>query len=589
MIKAIENLSSKNIVEAIRTRDYYRKNKTLTISESELPQLILACSIKNKNSVRDFTEIMTSVAIFLKRVTDGDKIPTEEIESAIEETQEKIIVFNDEKIVNGTIKDQTRYRALQEKIKEENKRRSEEAETEEEEVDSKFLDAFSEMKIAEDFCKHIDGEYIFNLDTKQWHRWNGKVWEIDNRTKIQGEYTKFSTCLFEILKEISDPAQNKAAYKRIVYFNSRQGMDNVITLAGRKLKCLNEDFNINDNLLNVRNGTIEFLDNDFSFRPHKKEDMISYICNVDYIPDDPVPKIWINHIEKIMRKDAKLIENIQYIFGYVLQGGNPLEKILICNGAGRNGKSVTLRTICYILGNYSEEINPIILMENGNKVNSPERIRMRGKRFILAQETRKQEDNVKDSFTLDSGFLKAASGKDKISLRNNHSNVMEEFYIKGLINLSTNNLPRIHDNTISFWDRLWMLPFHYYFPEEERDYHMDMKLREVANGIFNWCLQGWKNSKGSFDPADAVKDLIQDYQEDSDEYSIFLKDCIERKNNAAINASDFFLRYKAWCTRRNRIPVSETIFGNDMKNRFARKRNSMGNVYMDIEMKENWI
>ena len=445
----------------------------------------------------------------------------------------------------------------------------------------------SELEVADNFCNCIKKEFLYNLNTKLWHHWTGKVWGIDQRNEIKTEYRIFARTLYTLLVTAPDPEQRKKMFGRIQFFNSKTGQDNIINLVSHTLRCLSEDFDKNENYLNTQNGTIEFVNDDIIFREHRKEDMISHICNIEYNPEIPIPDIWTNHISTIMRGDKELIDNLQFILGYLLEGGNPLERFSFFTGTGRNGKSVTLRTMSYILGDYSIEVNPLALMEIGNKTNSPERKRMRGRRFILAQETRKQEDKANDLCVFDSGFIKACSGRDVLSFRDNHSNVMEEFYIKGQVVLSTNNRPKINDNSTAFWDRIIMIPFTHYFPEDERLPDIDKTFQENASGIFNWLIAGWRQYREvkQFKASEDVQALIDEYRTESDEYALFVRDCIEREPNNNVNVTDVLTLYKSWCKQNSCFPKTDTAFYKDMKVRYPKKHTKLGNVYLDIKLK----
>ena len=445
----------------------------------------------------------------------------------------------------------------------------------------------TELSCADGFLEQIGGRFVYNKSTKQWHKWNGKNWEIDVRDRIVSECKEYLYGLYKILPTLPTQAQQQTVFKKIQALNSRSGISNVVAITSTSALVLAEDFDTNENILNVKNGTIEFNGGEIVFREHRKEDMCSLIANVEYKPEVTPPEIWINHVATVMRGDAELIKNLQFVMGYALEGGNSLERFTFMTGSGRNGKSVTLRTYSHILGDYAIEVNPLSLMENGNKQASPERRKMRGKRFILAQETRKPDDQARDSFTFDSGFIKAASGKDKISARDLHTNNVEEFYVKGQVILSTNNLPKVNDNTTAFWDRIIIIPFNHYFPDSERIVDMDDRLRKESSGILNWLIEGWKifKTQQKFTPCQNVTDMIAEYRTEADEYSLFVRDCIERKVNSTVGVTDLYAAYSQWCRSTSQTPVMDRIFNKEFKNRYPKKRNAEGIVYLDIGIK----
>lgn len=446
---------------------------------------------------------------------------------------------------------------------------------------------FDEMRVSDQFCEHLAENYIYNKDTKLWHHWNGKVWEIDARDSIISEYVIFARCLYTKLPLIGDSEKRAKAFQRIQFFNSTNGRSHILQLAAHSLLMRSEDFDQNEDYLNLQNGTLEFVGDDIILREHRKDDLLSHICNVSYIPELGVSDTWVKHIKTVSSGDSDLGANYQFMMGYLLQGGNPLEKFTFMTGAGRNGKSVTLRTLSYILGDYAIDINPVTLMENGNKSNSPERKLMRGRRLITAQETRKNTDNVKDTCNIDTGFIKACSGRDAVSFRDNHGNVVDSFYVYGQIVLSTNNLPRVEDSTTAFWDRIVVLPFPHYFPDGERITNLDEVFRKESDKIFNWLIEGWRMYRKTkrFEPCAAVAEKIESYQMEADEYAPFVSAYITRDPDGTVSATDLYGLYQEWCRFMGRPIKSDVIFKKEFKIRYHSVKRNNGLVYVGIKLK----
>ncbi|WP_292427495.1 phage/plasmid primase, P4 family [Methanoregula sp.] len=446
----------------------------------------------------------------------------------------------------------------------------------------------TELAASDRFVEKISGECVFNASTNRWHYWNGRVWKIDDRSLIKNRCRTFVKSLYADLGDIERKSDRAEYLGDVEKLNTRRGIDNIVALAAIQLTKRSEDFDSNPHILNLQNGTIEFTPNGITFREHRKEDLCSFIGGCEYRPDEPVPEIWINHAHKIASEDPDLSKTIQTVLGYCLDGGNPLEKIVIAYGAGRNGKSVTFRTFSRILGGYSVNVNPLTLMETGNKTTSPERLKMRNTRLIIAQEPNKPSDqHQKDTTVLDSGFLKAASGKDLISARNLYSNNIEEFAVSGVVTLSTNPLPTVNDHSVAFWDRLVLLPFDYYFRPEERDSHIEDKFDAVLAGILNWFIQGWENyrKKDTIDLCETAKIVLNEYRCADDEYAGFVHDCIEERKGAEVLGTALYDEYVSYTKSRYGTVKNSTTFGRDMSSRFSKKRKTSGIVYRDIQLR----
>jgi putative DNA primase/helicase len=279
------------------------------------------------------------------------------------------------------------------------------------------------------------------------------------------------------------------------------------------------------------------------------------------------------------------------LHGYILEGGNPNEKVEIAHGAGRNGKSVTFRTLAKALGDYAVSINPDTLMTSGSSSErSPERLKMRGARLIIAQEPNKppEESHKKDLTTLDTGFLKAASGRDPISARFLHSNDVENFYITGVVVLITNPLPKVTDTSRAWWERLILSPFDCYIPEDEQDPELEEKFRGVLPGIMNWFIEGWekyRENKRKIPLCEAMVMDMDEYRSTDDEYAPFVSQHVEYKQGGMVTARQMYEAYKHHCEEHHRFPRVEKLFAISMGSRFSKYRKSSGVVYKDIMIK----
>lgn len=449
--------------------------------------------------------------------------------------------------------------------------------------------SLTELAAAERFVEKIAGECLFNVSTGKWHVWNGKVWKPDNRNHVRNRCRHFVKGLYADIAGIDGRGERSAYLSDVEKLNTKRGIENITGLAGIQLTRLSEDFDANPHVLNVQNGTLEFTGSGVVFREHRKEDMCSFIAGCAYDPTAPVPEIWTRHVTLVASEDPELAKTVQSVFGYLLDGSNPLEKILVCYGAGRNGKSVTLRTIARVLGNYAVSVNPLTLMSDGNRTTSPERLKMRNVRLIVAQEPANPSENPNkaDKTTLDAGFLKSASGKDTIAARGLYSNDVQEFTVMGLICLSTNTLPTVNDRSVAFWDRLTLLPFDHYFRPEERDPKIEEKFSAVLPGILNWLIEGWDTYRktGTIPLCPTILQVLTEYRNTDDEYAGFVADCIEDVKGAETPGDDLYTEYESWTRSRHNTPKPVQMFGRDMASRYSKKRKKTGIVYCDIRIR----
>jgi putative DNA primase/helicase len=446
----------------------------------------------------------------------------------------------------------------------------------------------TEVSASEMFVLEIKDTCIWNNSTKKWHVWDGKCWQVDTRNIVKKRAKEFVRSLYAAAATMDDFERGKYIHD-VSALNRKTSVNNIVDLASYHLTKLSGDFDSDIHLFNIQNGTLEFSKDGYTFREHRKDDLCSMIGNVVYDPDVKVSELWITHIGHILcYDDPALASNVQDILGYCLNGGNPHEYYGMWTGSGRNGKSVTLRVTSHILGTYAATTNPLTLMQDGNKQASPERIDLRGKRLIIAQEpeSKAESQHKKDVAILDANFLKAISGGDIIKARELFSNTLEEFRVIGLIIFSTNELPKVSDATVAFWDRMLALHFDYIIPAEKRISHYDDVLKQNASGILNWMLAGWLRVRDKrIDRCPAIVDAINNYRQTIDPYTSFLSTL--EHSEGSIKAHDLYVAYYTHETNHHRTPVSETQFGIDMRKKLNKgKRTKDGFSYIEIQFKQ---
>jgi P4 family phage/plasmid primase-like protien len=444
----------------------------------------------------------------------------------------------------------------------------------------------TEIKVAERFVRSLGGDFIYNLTNKQWHFWDGICWKVDERNSIANKARNFVKTLFKETEDV--PAEDIPRYiKDLTKLNTKTGINNLVNLAAIQLTMTADDFDRDIHLLNLQNGTLVFEETAIHFKNHDKTDMCSLVGNCIYDPNAPVPELWQKHIETITGGDSALASNLQEILGYVLDGGNPNEHFLLLHGGGRNGKSVTLRTIMHILGNYGLYVNPLTLMENGNNSYSPERLLMTGKRLIVAQEPNKHDEDShkKDTTSLDSAFLKAASGKDVIPARKIMSNDIKLIKVTGVITFCTNPLPKVKDESVAFWERIITIPFKFVIPGWQRDSGIEDKFNAVSSGILNWLLQGYERGRGKrFKLCPTIKNDIAEYRLTVDEYAGFCHTRIEDTFDSEVSPKDLYAAYIAYQKSVGASAQNETTFCTAMSKKYNKKHTMNGNVYTQIKI-----
>jgi phage/plasmid-associated DNA primase len=183
-----------------------------------------------------------------------------------------------------------------------------------------------------------------------------------------------------------------------------------------KIYFTNDNIRFNNNpfLLGFENGVLDLRS--LEFRKYKFDDYITMSCRYDYIKETDIEKIdFMNHLLKtIMSDDLERKLYLQILSSGL--DGQVLEKIVIFNGGGRNGKGMINEFMVYLLGDYVYGQAPNVLISKPLPTGPcPEVFKMNYKRLIIFKEP--PEDTP-----IDNSIIKEITGGGSISGRNCNSN-----------------------------------------------------------------------------------------------------------------------------------------------------------------------
>lgn len=436
----------------------------------------------------------------------------------------------------------------------------------------------TQILMAEGFIKANEGNWIYNIDCKKWFFWNGKYWEIDSKESIRNvvkDHLKEYLVKLPIMQMQNTGIMNITKF--IVGLNTAKGIRDILSIAAPGMTVLDRDFDNDNHIINCQNGILNI--DTLTLMIHNRNEYCSRIAGVEYNPEATCP-MWEKHIETVFDGDKDLIENVQELLGYSLFLGNPDAVFTVCFGSGRNGKSVTIELMHHVLGTYAVSVSPNCFMDDGGNPGG-DRIKMSGARLISATEP---ADTKNGRCSLDSGFIKAATGNDVLSARRLYCEGIN-FKVEGLVVLATNTLPKIRDPSIAIWERIWCVPFNHYFGED-RNTRMSESLKKEGSGILNWLIAGYKMyaEKGRLKQCNSISAQTSEYRHDEDFYSAFFDDCTVRDPDSKITSGELYTLYCAWFERKypGKKAASSNKFGREMSSRFQQERTSDKRFYVGI-------
>lgn len=252
--------------------------------------------------------------------------------------------------------------------------------------------------------------------------------------------------------------------------------------------------------------------------------------------DADLAPLWRAHLAKVL--PAKSVrQSFQRIMGSLLADHNPRNRMIMMRGPGGDGKSVTIRAIQNVLGDYFRKGNVKSLMYDPRaSASGPREDLMRlagGTRAAVFSEPHKNDELGVD-------IVKDITGGEELSARGGYSKQIE-FFPQFKPILICNPRPKIKGDDDGIWRRIIEMPFVNKIPASEVDTRIIAKLEAERDGILHWMIEGyldWRARDFSYDLAEEIIEVTEDYRRTASAVHAWMADRIIWKkwwNWSAIN------------------------------------------------------
>lgn len=286
-------------------------------------------------------------------------------------------------------------------------------------------------------------------------------------------------------------------------------------------------------LINLQNGTFEFIGNVWNLRPFDTNDFLTYQLPFDYDSSATSP-LFDKYLEKVLPDlDSRLI--LQEFAGFIFSNVNA-EKCLVLTGGGKNGKSVFFNILTALLGRENTLTYPLGLFNQ-------EYNRAKLTNVLLNYSSEKGVEINPDTF-------KALVSGEPLQAREPYG---KSFTIHNKVRfiLNCNELPKETESTDAFFRRFLIIPFDVKISEAETDLNLANKIiKSELPGVFNWLLSGLTrlNQQQKFTESIKVNKAIAEFRRQSDSVALFVdehgyKKCTENK----ILVKTLYSDYKSFC------------------------------------------
>lgn len=254
------------------------------------------------------------------------------------------------------------------------------------------------------------------------------------------------------------------------------------------------------------------------------------------------------------------------LLGYLLTGSIKEHRWFFFVGEGRNGKSLLMRVMEKIMGDYAKKVDTEMLMKSNARSPgsaSPDVLQLQGKRFIYGNETREGQ-------RLDDAKIKDMTGGDTLTGRALHSNHYVQFDPTHKLVITGNHYPSIQDDSYGFWERVVVFPFNVTFSKEQIDKDLEEKLLAEKAGILNILLEGaddWRNN--GLQVPEKLISATNKYRSDQDVIKQFLDEECTVGVEHSVSKKTLYLHYSHWAKENGSIPLSSRRFSGKLtKNQF---------------------
>lgn len=371
------------------------------------------------------------------------------------------------------------------------------------------------------------------------------------------------------IRELSDKLLYDKSRKRII--------EDIIHHIQNITQIDREELNSNKNYINLKNGLYNLKTK--SLEPHNPKILSTIQIPVNYDINAECPEISTFLCEILKPEDILLILQI---FGYCLIPDYFIQKAVMLNGEGLNGKGTLGRLLCAFIGNENKSSESLKAL-NTDKFSSAN---LYGKLVNI-------DTDLSDSAIYDDTTFKKLTGGDSISAQRKFQNAFN-FTNFARMFFGCNNIPR-HPKGGFAWMRRWLLiDFPVQFKANE-DKNLDARLqtpRELS-GLLNLAIKALHLllETKTFYYNKSPEQVGEEYLLKSDSVIAFM-DEMTVPSDGYIHSTELYRAYVEWAKSKGLRKIErDNRFGKSLKNAgYVKSKYRIDDKdirgYDDIEFKE---
>lgn len=404
---------------------------------------------------------------------------------------------------------------------------------------------FSDEALALDFAHYHRDDLRYVAIWGKWLLWSGTQWRADD-TLMAFDLVRHvcrdaaARCKTERLSTTIASAKTVAAVERLAK-------------ADRRLAATSDQWDADAWALNTPAGLVDLRTG--ILKPSLPSDYNTRLTTV--APGGSCP-IFRDFLNRITGGDKELQKFLQRAFGYALTGSVQEHALLFFYGTGANGKSVLLKTISDILGDYHQQAPIETFTASIHQRHETELAALRGARLVTAVETEEGRRWAE-------ARIKTLTGGDKISARFMRQDYFQ-FDPQFKLVIAGNHKPGLRTVDEAIRRRFHLVPFAVTIPPAERDPDLTTKLQSEWPGILKWMIEGcleWQRQ--GLSPPAVVRDATSAYLDAEDALAAWMGEKCDRDPNAEERSQALFSSWKTWAERSGEYFGNSKTFRNKLE------------------------
>ena len=375
---------------------------------------------------------------------------------------------------------------------------------------------------------------------RAWAVWTGQRWKIVSDVMLLPLARQVTEHMFVWAASLPEDQRDKLR-KHAIATQHEPRLHAMINLAKGESASRAEPsaFDADPWLLGCENITINLLTG--QIHAPRREDFITKSTRIVVDQRATCPN-WIAMLDWALQGDAKTIEHVQRIAGYMLTGLVSEEKLFAFFGGGANGKTTIAMTLFDALGDYAAKgRRDLLLQSQGEKgAASPDVAALHGKRLVVVSET-------DEGCSIAEAQLKEITSNEPITARKLHRDPFT-FMPSHKTLLMTNHRPFVKGGDDGIWRRLDIIGFNAKISDDDKHPNFrEEKLRPELPGILTWAVRGcimWRAN--GLKPSPAVQQALNAYRSEMDFIAQWLNERTIDDPQASVSRSEAYGDFKAW-------------------------------------------